>query len=91
MLGKLKASGWKNIDYAYKNKLQKYNVFITDKLQIMNDNESVLKICEKTDIIQTQRNFKWISPWEGGGRSVEKTWKNSDSNIYTGLTSLTKL
>lgn len=90
MLGKLKASGWKNIDYAYKNKLQKYNVFITDKLQITNDNESVLKICEKTDIIQTQRNFKWISPWEGG-RSVEKTWKNSDSNIYTGLTSLTKL
>lgn len=91
MLGKLKASGWKNIDYAYKNKLQKYNVFITDKLQIMNDNESVLKICEKTDMIQTQRNFKWISPWERGGRSVEKTWKNSDSNIYTGLTSLTKL
>ena len=90
MLGKLKASGWKNIDYAYKNKLQKYNDFITDKLQIMNNNESVLKICEKADIIQTQRNFKWISPWEWG-RSVEKMWKNSDSNIYTGLTSLTKL
>ena len=32
MLGKLKASGWKNIDYAYKKKLQKYNDFIIDKL-----------------------------------------------------------
>lgn len=66
MLGKLKASGWKNIDYAYKNKLQKYNGFTTNKLQIVNNNESILKICEKTDIIQAQRNFKWISTWEGG-------------------------